>query len=224
MKNMLCVLGIIFALTTQTYALEEKKEAQLFHAAIGTTYLDYIVTDITPDISNAQLEFGIGDLGSFLSSTYFYFYQLENHLDTESLETFNVYLAETSIKSAGYFVNELLDSSVFMHDLGSAEHEMSGGVLKDPLSIDFYPGDPLYGFADMLTWSFFGNNALFPADQSTVLFITSDLPPADTDVDALSIDFLLAGKASAPSTVPEPTAMILFGLGSAMLVKSVRKK
>lgn len=222
------VLFVILGVAVQSAALEQKSEAELYHSFIGTTYVDYIVTDIMPDISNMIFEFEIGDLNAFEnSSLYYYFYQVENHLANDAVEYFEIQVDGSAIVTAGYISNPLdLDDVPFSHTGVPGDNEYVQVALVNPSDMAFYPGGVFPGITipDWFVWDFSFTDPVNPGEESTVLFLTSNLPPADTAADALVIDFLLEGTVSGPSAVPEPSAMALFLFGGLWIMRKYRRR
>ncbi|RJP60093.1 MAG: PEP-CTERM sorting domain-containing protein [Candidatus Auribacter fodinae] len=210
------VLAVLLIASTST-ALETKGEAVLHNSFLGyTTYLDYMVTDMVPDTSNMIFEFEIGDLDAFMNgSMYYYFYQLENHVADEELNYLSLDVPGVNIVTAGYISNPLdLDESPFSHSV-VGDHEFVQLDIVNPSDMYYVPGffSPGFSTPDSFIWEFQFGNEILTSEESTVLFITSLVGPTNSNAQTIVIDFALEGDVPAPA-VPEPSAMLLFGLGS----------
>ena len=211
------VCGLIIT-GSSVFAGVDKFEIELVDVSptFSLNYLDIILADTTPDVSGMSPVFEAGTLADFDTSSFYYFYQVENHVPgfINELTEFTLFLDPLTISSAGFFIAEDLDDpSGFDHTI-LGEFEVSGGSLVDPIATTIT--------SDSIVWSF--DPHIFHLDESTVLFITSDFAPAPSLAIAAGIDSAFETDVLVPGAVPEPSVMLLFGLGMVAYVKKRLRK
>lgn len=174
-----------------------------------TARVDWVVTNTDVTIGQGYVfDFAHGSSATFTSSNYFYFYQLEN-TTSSNINTLTLNINPGNVTSAGFIVSADLDSPPFAHSLlGEAETAITGPM--DPLGTTFsIPG------VSFVSWVFVFP-ALLSGEFSTVLFLTSNLPPEympsimDAGAPALS-GTLPAPPLSDPPPIPEPISVLLIG-------------
>jgi len=207
------VCGLAIASST-VFGGTDKFELELIdvNETLPPNSLDIILTDVTPDVSGMTLVFASGSLAVFNSAPYYYFYQVENQLPgfINELTGFGLFLDPSTISTAGYIsLQDLDDPLTFDHNV-VGEFESTAGTLVDPLSTTI--------LTDSIFWEF--DPTIAQNDESAVLFITSNFSSTSSlafaeGIDAaFETDVLVPGGAPA---VPEPSAMLLFGFGIAII-------
>ena len=223
MKTTLITLILFLTITGTAQSFIQYGEAELKNPDLEVNaYVDYMVTDFAPDISEMDVVFGKGDRTSFTeSSRYYYFYQLEATNITQLKFLYIEHSCPAPVSpetepftSAGYIKNKDLDYIPFNHNIVD-EHEQAF-YLRNPLAdIDISSG---------WVWEYSGLE-LQPNEESAVLFFTSKYAPAYSTASVFTKDSTeLTGTVPAPA-VPEPSAMLLFSLSGVWFgLKKIIKK
>ncbi|MCB1196029.1 hypothetical protein KDK77_07575 [bacterium] len=181
-----------------------------------TARVDWVVTNT--DVTASQgysFDFAHGSSATFAASNYFYFYQLEN-TTSSNINTLTLNINPANVTSAGFIASVNLDSPPFSHSLsGEVETAIIGPM--DPLGTTFsIPG------VSFVSWVFIFPS-LLSGEFSTVLFLTSNLPPEympsimDAGAPALA-GTLPAPPLADPPPIPEPISVLLIGSAVAGLL------
>lgn len=215
MKKLLCLLVLSIVCARSASAFVNYREAKFEHTDTNAiTYLDYIETDVMPDVVGLGLglHFAVGNINLFTNnSLYFYLYQIENHLSIDRpISHFAMSVSSDEIVTGGYFTSPLvdLDLAPFNHN-SIGDHEVIAG--SNPL---IAPSNADLLFDVVFIWEF--SPEILTGDESTILFLTTHGPLSNVHAEMIYIDYPMV---STLHTVPEPSAMLLFGLGSAWFIR-----
>ena len=167
----LYVLFAVFMLSIASVAQAFNLSGESLFTRTGeTSRVDWMVTD-TNLTANMQFsfDFGYGDQSAFDSSTYFYFYQIENTMPS-SINTLMLNVNPDNITSAGSLVSVDLDSAPFSHFVALETELATTGPVNPTATTLSVPG------VSHITWTFSAPQ-LLSGEFSTVLFLTSNVPP-----------------------------------------------
>ena len=219
MKKLYLLFAVfLLSMASSLQAFDISGEA-LFVRSGEIARVDWMVTDTNPT-ANMQFsfDFGHGDQTAFDGSTYFYFYQIENTMPS-IINTLMLNVNPDNINSAGFLVSVDLDSAPFSHFVALESETATTGPINPTTTTLSVPG------VSHITWSF-SNPQLLEGEYSTVLFLTSNVPPI------FQLSHIGAGSPALPGTlptppladvvIPEPFSMML--LGSSLIGLVIRKK
>ncbi|MEW6536381.1 MAG: hypothetical protein AB1454_12285 [Candidatus Auribacterota bacterium] len=177
--------------------------------------VDYIVTQTPPSFESTAFSFGVGNAALYSMSSYFYFYQLENFIDS-NIDLFSISLPGEAVLTAGFITGVDLDAAPFSHSVPFETESMTASIVNPDGCYDNV-GGMMYS----LNWWFDPEMAY--DTESTVLFITSTDGPVFRYASAQNGDSFI-GNVPAPDVpaVPEPGAMLLFLSGIIVYLKSRR--
>ncbi|MCD6459689.1 hypothetical protein J7L67_03360 [bacterium] len=158
-----------------------------------------------------------GDKAAYDASKYYYYYQIENDnvYNNDVLNTLSVDLDPDLIISAGYVTALDIDVDLLeTHDL-LGEQENVNGTIVDPDQSKFVQ----VGLTPHQNWEF--NLGLLFGEESSILFLTSNVPPDYTFSSLLSGSRSYDGMLPIPA-IPEPFSMLLLSVGCIVLY--IRKR
>ena len=212
-----------------------KGESELIRPPSGgipeqCVYVDWVVSDhdlVPSSVTDDKFIFSFltsnpsvtrGDIDIYDNSAYYYYYQLENDeiCNDNILNTLSVDLDPGIILSAGYISGLDIDDDLDeMHDLtGEVENNSDGEV--DPDQSKFTP----IGSTPHQNWQW--DLGLDFGEESTILFLTCEMPPMYSPASALSGSRSYDGFMPIPHLIPEPMSMLL--LSASLLALLYRKR